>query len=748
MRKRIWPQSYALRLLYSLILALLLLAASLWFAGMLHRPPSLEEMAIAGPKHSSYPIAEGDAWLAGARGFEGFSEVASTEKYVLYLDEATSQIAVENKQTGYLWRSNPPKERIEQENVKGIQLENLHSPFILEYVFGTEIRRILTNAMDPGIRISYIRMERGIQVNYAFEKLKLSMAFQYLLTDDGFELIIPEEGLAEEGTARLFAINPLPFFGSVSGTEEEGYLFVPDGPGGLIHYDYQRPPMMKGYEFSIYGEDPALLKTSPYDPNRESIAYPVFGLKRGDEAYAAIVKEGKHHATVKAVPAGVSSSYHSISVNYMYRSEYGRRVSGLTEDTVRTVEEGRVRDDRRVEYRLLGGAAADYVGMAHAYRNYLQTDGGLRHPVQPVESMPFYLSIINGGTKPKFGGMEYEPATTFPQAEFMVNDLIEQGIRNLTLNMQGWQGGGREYSDHHFPINKGLGRAEPFLAGMKEKGVEVYFEDFMGWKHRDYSQYSIRTEGIRSIDSTALQGRFRIDAFYNPLPDFIVNPIAAIRGQKKVIDRLKQIGVAGIHYSDGPGNLLFSDYDKNSRLSRSDTAHYYEALLAYTRDALGSVSVFRGFDYSLSHTDWVESLPSEPSYDLMVDAAVPFYPIAVHGLVEYTFMPGNLSDDYELDMLKAIEYGAAPYFRLTYEPSRVLKGTDYDYVYSSEYDVWKDRIVEAYAAFEQLSSVYHLRIDGHERLREGVFATIYEDGTRVIVDYNKRAFSVEGGGRG
>jgi hypothetical protein len=51
-----------------------------------------------------------------------------------------------------------------------------------------------------------------------------------------------------------------------------------------------------------------------------------------------------------------------------------------------------------------------------------------------------------------------------------------------------------------------------------------------------------------------------------------------------------------------------------------------------------------------------------------------------------------------------------------------------------------------YAEFDKLAKVYSQKIVGHEKVSDNVFATTYEDGTRVVVDYNKETFAVEGGG--
>lgn len=754
MLKRIWPDSAWRRLLHLAALALLLCAASVAAFSALNRLPGLASMNIGPPPLPSFPVASGAPWAPAAVRSDGFAEVAANDRFVLYVDPATSRIAVENKQSGYWWRSNPAPEELAGETAKGMVLEHLQSPFILEYVSGTQIRRLQSNALDPKLAVSYVPIEDGIQVTYDYPELSLSFVVQYRLTEHGFELRIPEAGMREDGDMKFVAINPLPYFGAVPGGQQEGYLFVPDGPGGLIRFDRPHPSHVRGYEFPIYGEDPSHLKERAVMPKRENIAYPVFGLVRGGEAYAAIVGEGRYSANIKAVPAGISTSFHSISVNFIYRQEYGRKVSGLTDETVRTMEQGRVKADRRVEYRLLSGGDADYAGMARAYRQYLLENGMLGAPLAPVEHTPLLLTIIGGGEKRKFGGMRYETATTFAQAEDMVEELERLGVRNLRIHVQGWQSGGRKSTDRRFPVAGGMGGTEGarrFVEAMKQKGVQVLFEDALGWKHPDETGFSMKEHGVRSIDSTVLRGRFLFSGGFENAPgpsdEFIVHPALEIRRQKEVIDKLKEIGVDGIHYADGPGNLLFSDYNPGQPLSRADTAHYYRSLLAYAREALGVVSIARGNDYALRDAARVVELPLDSSHDLMVDETVPFYPIALHGYVEYTARPGNLRDEYEADFLKAIEYGAIPHFQVTHEPSRALKGTDYADVYSSEFAVWKERIAQEADAFDRLAGVYHQPIADHEQVADGVFVTTYEDGTKVTVDYHKMEFYVEGGGK-
>lgn len=71
--------------------------------------------------------------------------------------------------------------------------------------------------------------------------------------------------------------------------------------------------------------------------------------------------------------------------------------------------------------------------------------------------------------------------------------------------------------------------------------------------------------------------------------------------------------------------------------------------------------------------------------------------------------------------------------------------TQYTYLYGTEYDLWKERTAARYKEYnEALGGVFNQFITGHRTVAAGVTETVYEDGTRVYVNYNYTDYS-EGG---
>ena len=120
------------------------------------------------------------------------------------------------------------------------------------------------------------------------------------------------------------------------------------------------------------------------------------------------------------------------------------------------------------------------------------------------------------------------------------------------------------------------------------------------------------------------------------------------------------------------------------------------------KQSLGKVSVDYGFAYTLANVDTIHGIPTDSSHFVYLDETIPFYQIAIHGLIPYTGKPINLRDDGQIEWLRAIEYGAYPSFELTYKDTSQMKRTMEDRLFSSSYDYWFEKSLEEYEEFAYL----------------------------------------------
>jgi hypothetical protein len=161
-----------------------------------------------------------------------------------------------------------------------------------------------------------------------------------------------------------------------------------------------------------------------------------------------------------------------------------------------------------------------------------------------------------------------------------------------------------------------------------------------------------------------------------------------------------------------------------------------------TRQQFGAVTMEGGNVYALPYTDRLDFVSLDSTHYDIFDDAIPFYQIAVHGLVQYTSSPYNLISDGKRMWLRQVEFGAIPNFVVSEASSAQLMRTNASSVFSSQYSYWRDEIIRQYQQMEMLSPLSNQFIIGHERLDDKIFQTVYEDGSRVIVNYRMQPYKL------
>ena len=142
--------------------------------------------------------------------------------------------------------------------------------------------------------------------------------------------------------------------------------------------------------------------------------------------------------------------------------------------------------------------------------------------------------------------------------------------------------------------------------------------------------------------------------------------------------------------------------------------------------------------------DVITDVPVYSSQYDVEDASIPFYEIVMSGYASLYSKPLNLSGNTQEMLLRSIEYGVSPSFLLMTADGEALLDTDLDYNYSAAYGSWEDEISDILASFQELGDVFGQRITGHRQLSDNLYATTYEDGTVIYVNYGKEAVTVEG----
>lgn len=688
----------------------------------------------------------------------GFQNISENGKYLLKADADTGHFVVVNKQNGKTFRSFPNPDGWEQGGASNVWQTHLQSPFMFTFVEFNVRKDVVkeSNFLSQGGTVEFTKLDDGFKVTYDMPKIGFSIPIEVHLGDDFVETkvladeIVDVKELTKEEEAdkkknpksRLVSLRLFPFLGAETSDEENGYLFLPDGPGVLVEFQKNRASTNNLYSERIYGDDWAF-STKTDLSSRQPVRMPVFGIKKGEQATLGIVRDGDSYASIVSAPSESLSQYNWITAEHHFRFKFFQPTDKKKFTGFYLYSEEMQRTTRSVRYYMIDEKTPNYVDMAQRYRQYLIDELGLTK-VEADENIDLQLSILGGGTKKGFIRDTFLPLTTADQASQIVKELNSAGVEDMTINYFGWQRGGYENFGGHFPVAKKLGgndEMKKFVEFTQSKGFSVFLDtSSYTYNNTNKDRFRPNRDGLQDLSSTVIENnRFGNKKVYVS-PRFMEKTI--IKDFKKA----KEIEVDGYIYGDGIGSMLSTDYNERHFANRQDVKEIHENILAKTKAELGKVQLSKGNFYALPYIDHIDQMDNDYSYDLFADRKVPFAQIALHGLVSYSFNYGNMGGNAQQSFLQGIEYGAVPSFILTYEETqKLLESDNMSRFYSTYYKDWEKEITSWYQSYnEALGDVQDQFIMDHRMLDEGVFETIYENGKRIVVNYNKHAYTTNG----
>lgn len=593
------------------------------------------------------------------------------------------------------------------------------------------------------------------------EKPWFNIAVSYYLENGSFVAEL-DPNTVEYDTENYYLvdIDLLEYFGA-AGPEDEGYLFVPDGSGALISFNNGKTgaPAYIGY---VYGED----KTNLVNQTRKSgidqsvtVRMPVFGAKNGESAFLAIVEGSAAGADINAAVNGRTDSYNHVYAGFGYLS-YGAISMGdmVGNNSFQMYSRPEFPESFQVRYYFLHGEKADYAGMASRYQEYL-LEKGVFHQRVESSTTPLYLNFIGAIDKyDSFFGIKckvIQELTTYEQAAEAVRELTEGGAEGIKLEYSGWSSGGLQGGApggvKALKCLKTSGMNQKgFQQEMAAAGVPVFYTAQLQYVYQDglLDGYRPESNGPRYYDNTvARAARYFIP---NGIKDRtasidMISPYYVEKMAETFLKKTKGYGFTGISVENLASDL-FSDFNSRHYVERQTAAE--RNCGAMERLASGCGGALLGSNanvYAWQYLSDIKNVPLDSNRTQLIDEVIPFYGMVLHGYREYAGTPVNLSGDMNTMLLKSVESGAGLSFQLICGDNSLLKNTEFDSLYSVNFEAWKDTALAAWQKVnEAVGNLQGLLITGHEKLSENVYCTIYEDGTRVIVNYGRQEVQYQG----
>lgn len=675
--------------------------------------------------------------------------VAENDRLELHYDTVESQIILKDKLTQEEWRSTPD-DIAQDKRATGVNKINRQSDLIVQYhntSYVTNQVNSYTGAIKKG-DFTWELIENGVAIRYYFPKQGFVIPVQYVLEEDCLAASIISEGIEEEvwedpdtdpeKKQSVMNVALLPFMGA-AGSDDEGYLIIPDGSGALIHFNNGRTGAAI-YQQDVYGRDDALTirkaATTTYDVNM-----PLFGIVRNGRALMAVVENGDYQAQLNAMVNGQLTGYSNAYFAAQYiHMEANTIMPGSEHSTDVMLPTNTFRDmgNFTVRYYPLAAENATYADVAAAYRAQL----GLKESIADAatQQLEMVASIPSIDT---FLGVPYKSVrvlTSYEQAAQTLRDFAAEGLNDLTLRYTGWSKQSvRGKMVTGLDLDNRLGGKKAFdglRQAVKETGAEMVLAVDLIDIYEDGNGYWSLFAATDSVNSTAKQVPefLQSTGYQDPegKPWYLLSPDKVPEAARKLAENLSG-QVDGVSLSM-LGNTVYSSFGKTG-ISRTSAGMYWQQALETLSGKIQTLSAKTASAYAFPYIEQVDATPCASSRFDVTDMEIPFYQMVTHGAMVLYTEPANEDGNVRKALLRAIEYGMYPSWRVIAGDTALLSGTDYASWHAASLDAWREEIKNTAAWMAPLGVYAGMQMTGHEQVTATLFVTTYANGDMVLVNY-------------
>ena len=565
---------------------------------------------------------------------------------------------------------------------------------------------------------------------------------------DGSAIRIPVDQVVEisEYSYTIASIYVYPFMGHSRAGEGQGYMIIPDGQGAVVGFEDNEGRYSSPYDKQVYGvnigvEDAFLAEDRV---PAEDVIMPVYGMVHTDKQIAVlgVIGQGDIAARIQAYPNGVRNlPFDWVTAKYTLRFVFNQPM-GPSAGNVATRTEKRRDVDIEQHFLLASGDAADYAGLAVAYRNYLAANNTFAQ----AEKRPFDVQLDFLGVEREnyILGKQDVVMTTFEQAGEILNELRSEGVESMNATYRGWQTNGLTggLPTDSLSVARSLG-GKKGLTKLAEQAKEMNIPFAL-----EADVLSLNTETHPTLTFSALKkitsqtwSQATFGMVYDTL--YYCNPVTSQAAAKSLVSDMVKEGLDSIAVT-GITQVLTDYYHKDHYHDTSEMAAIYAGIIDDANDQL-TTALKAPNAYLWQYADVLTDIPVAGSDYTYTDAEIPFLTIALSGQIPYYVEYTNFQANTREFFLHLVEQGARPSFLLTWEDPIELQNTNSASIYSSRYELYKDMIVEWYGELAELYDTVGDQgmIVDHERSGDMTKVT-WDNGSVVYLNFGDKAAEMDG----
>lgn len=626
----------------------------------------------------------------------------------LYFNETTSEVAVKELSSGYLWQSGEKVAELTVADENGIHQLNSRDNSIAFLSWKYEIKQ---DAL--GLEFTVSKENKSV---YTQNDLVFKVLVDIVIKDGSIFLESSIENLSENDECSVIAFDIMPDFCSFSNPEKSDFIVIPDGCGSVIY-----PALCdkaEVFETKVYGNDYSTDLSSQSDAIMGA-----FGIGYKESAVAVIVDKGEELATIKA-----EACKNDLSKVYASFTPDGFMIDG---DKAYVHSSG---DKCQVAlcYKFLSGENASYSEIASSCREQFIRNGTLPSTdVQKAEATELFLTLtgVYKSSPRSFISVDY---TTFSQAQDILSRIKAKGVDSISVRYTGvYRGDSLDF----YGASGSKGDFEDLCEYATNQNISLYMD----------TNISSYPSFLAKADISAVRRPDKSTAFsvVNEAPDSVAENYSKLRFRRTedigdfVEDMIKSARNSTYSgYCIGDGENLVSDYS-HEFASRTDTKETIASQLPAISTVCKAI-VDKGNMYLLKNSSGVINIPMKTYYpETVYYQAIPFIQSVLHGRVIMAGTPINTDIDIKKATLQCIEYGVCPSFTAVYSGKNLSNNVRFDNIIND--------IIDSYALIsDALQGLESERITDHICLADGVYLTTYGDTAQIYVNYNQNPVTVKG----
>lgn len=678
--------------------------------------------------------------------------VAENSKLAFYKNEKEVTLALVDKGTGEIWWSNPIN--ADGSTGKKAQIQELKAGMTVIYGEPSKRRTTTLNSKVKG-KAKFKDVKNGVQITYKFAAAKITVPVTYTLEDDYLKLYVDTSEIEEEDGDKI--VTELAFMTSFGAATEEdkGYYVIPDGSGALINFNNGKTGL-KTYSGKVYGKDiTAVSQTAP--AVTQQVYLPMYGIVKGNSGMMVVADKGDTCASINAYVSGQNkTSYNTCYFDFEIRTSDEYLMGGDANPLKVFEKRGILVPEIEVRYYPVsnGGSSIDYVDIADKYRDYLTSSEYGVAKSDTVNDTPLYVDFYGGVLKKEsvigLPVTMQHVATSFDDAKDILTELQAGGADSIVVNYNQWTAADikEQVSDKAKPASKLGGKSDfkDLMSYADSNNISIYPEvDNLTFKSGG-GYWTMTDTAIRVSNAYSRQYTYDLaygieNKFYKAMA--LLSPERYEKMFNNLAKSYSSFGLSNISVGSA-STVIYGDYGKKAmsrEMVKYELREYYQLL----NDQVGSVLADGANAYILPYVDHITNVPLNSSNFDIFDQDIPFYQIVMHGLKSYSTTAVNGDAQIADLILDAVASGSNLRFDLMAEEANELKDTRYDVYFYADAKYWTEDAASCYRFTKDiLSDVSNQKITEYNILSDDEIETVYENGTKTIVNKADRTVTKNG----